>query len=133
MGGEFLILARGLITIAVIIPISALILMFSTKIFKFTDQSYRTAFYIAAITDIVGFILDSINRFLIPKNLFEVFDWLVLFIPLALSVTLIKKFYESEWNKVIPVFLVWLLIDMVVSTVLGFVLAIIFVLVGLGG
>lgn len=131
MAEEILTLIRGLITIAVLIPISALILKLSTKIFKLDNQSFKTAFIIALIADGLGFIVDSLNRLFVSAPLFEILDWIITIALVVFALFLVKIFYKVKWGKSALVWLVWMVIMMVIGIIVNFILVIIFTLTGL--
>ena len=126
-----LILIRGLITIAVSIPISALILFLSSKKFKLSNQSFKTAILAALSVDIIGYIIDSFNRLLASGFLFTMLDWIITFALGGIALLVVKIFYKESWGKSALVWLVWLLIYMIAGIIINFILTIFFVLTGL--
>ena len=132
MSEEILMFIRGLITIAILIPISTLILMLTTRIFKVANRSFKTAFIVALIPDVVGFVLDALNRIFITtesSSLFNATDWVITIFLGILSLFLVKLFYEVKWGKSVLVWLVWLVIMMFIGIIVNLLLYFVFVLI----
>ena len=121
-------LVQSLIGLAITIPLSALVLMISTKIFKLQDTSYVTAIKITAIIGVLGFVLDAIiaNLFMTMAGPLGLLEFVLLNIVLA--VVLIQKFYKIDLKKTLLVWLVWFLLGLVVLIVVGFIIGIIMAL-----
>ena len=56
----------SILALIISVPLSALLLMFSAKIFKLQDTSYKTAIKILVIIGVIGFILDAIIFTFLP-------------------------------------------------------------------
>jgi len=112
------------------VPLSALLLMFSTKIFKIQDTSYKTAIKILAIIGIIGFILDAIIFTFLPTMVivFGIIQFVILNIILA--IILIKQFYNLELKQTLLVWLVWFLFSLVLVVIIGIIIGIIAVALG---
>ena len=121
-------LVQSLIGLAITIPLSALVLMISTKIFKLQDTSYVTAIKITAIIGVLGFVLDALiaNVFMTMAGPLGLLEFVLLNIVLA--VILIQKFYKIDLKKTLLVWLVWFLLGLVVLIVVGFIIGIIMAL-----
>jgi len=120
----------NIIALIISVPLSALLLMFSAKIFKLQDTSYKTAIKILAIIGIVGFILDAIIFTFLPTVtiVLSVIQFIILNIILA--IILIKQFYYLEWKQTLLVWLVWFLFSLVLMVVVGIIVSIIGVAFG---
>lgn len=95
---------RQMIYFSCILLIGALLLNYSTKIFKFKNLSYRTGLEALFIGAIVAFFISSI-------------PFIGRVLSLFIFLYLIKWFYKESWKKA---FLAWL-----TTVILGFILAII--------
>ena len=120
----------SLITIAIMIPISALVLMISTKLFKLKDSSYKTAILIALILGVANAIVSLIGDFVPSIAVYIGLISLVL-VSILLAIYLVKSKYNLEWGKAILVWLVWLVINLIVAFIVAMILAAIFVAVGI--
>ncbi|MBS3128455.1 hypothetical protein J4410_04890 [Candidatus Woesearchaeota archaeon] len=112
-----------IIPMIILIPLSALLLMASTRMFKTKDQRYSSAIKTTAWIYLVYIILGIILSF-IP----QVLDYLFLvdvlrFIALALFAWfLVKKRYELEQAESIKVFVVWYAFDILLYWAVAFLL-----------
>lgn len=114
----------------VMIPIDALLLMISTKIFKVKDSSYKTAIKITAILGIASIILIVLGNFVPTIALYLTWISLVL-VSIILAIWLIKVTYKLELGKSILVWLVWLVLSLVIAFVVAIVVAMILVTIGI--
>src|SRR3989344_8553661 len=135
MAIESQILIFGIITALVLIPLSALLLWLSSKIFSLKNQSYKTAIFIAAIITVVNYIINLIISAITGYNtsvasnplalVAETLAYIILiwiFVSFLLAWGLIKIKYELEWGKAFLVWLVWA----VFNFILGLLISVIF-------
>ena len=117
-------LITSILGLVISIPLSALLLMFSAKIFKLQDTSYKTAIKILAIIGVVGFILDAIIFTFLPTlvTVLGIIQFIILNIILA--IIFIKQFYNIEWKQTLLVWLVWFLFGLVLMVVVGIIIGI---------
>ena len=119
-----------IILTVVSIPISALLLMLSTKFFKVTDQSYLTALKTAAITGAAGLVLSAVGmQSLGLAIVLGVINFIL--VSVLLSLWLVKKFYSLEWKTAALVWLVWFVLGLIAAFLIAMVLAVIMVAIGL--
>jgi len=119
-----------IILTVVSIPISALLLMLSTKFFKVTDQSYLTALKTAAITGAAGFVLSAIGmQSLGLAIVIGVVNFIL--VSVLLSLWLVKKFYSLDWKTTALVWLVWFVLGLIAAFLIAMLLAVIMVAIGL--
>jgi len=123
-------LITSILALIISVPLSALLLMLSTKIFKLQDTSYKTAIKILAIIGVIGFILDAIIFTLLPTMVvvFGIIQFIILNIILA--IIFIRQFYNTEWKQTLLVWLVWFLFSLVLVFVVGIIVGIITVALG---
>lgn len=94
----------------VLIFLGALILMFSTKIFKLKDVRYKSALKVTVIIYGISIIYTTIKYFLPKTNLLiSLIIGFVYFllVSILLSMFLIRKVYRLKWGKAALVWLVW--------------------------
>jgi hypothetical protein len=116
---------------AVTIPLSALILMLATKMFKLKDKSYKTAIKITAITGVTGLILNLIGLTSTALTVIvSAVSWLG--VSLLLAVWLIKSNYKLDWGKSLLVWLVWFLFSLVLGFIITAVIAFVLLAIGIG-
>tara|TARA_Y100000031_G_scaffold152830_1_gene196807 strand:- start:44 stop:457 length:414 start_codon:yes stop_codon:yes gene_type:complete len=118
-----------LISTAVTIPISALLLMLSTKFFKLSDQSYMTALKVALIVGVVSFVLSLIGTFSLA--LVVITSALSFIVSILLGIWLIKTNYSLDWQKTLLVWVVWFILGLILGFIIALVLGAIFLAVGL--
>lgn len=114
------------------VPLSALLLKLTTKIFKIKDQSYKSAIIVVLIVFGIEFVLSCIKQ-LFPETFllnwwFGIFSWILL--SFLLAWLLIKKRYGLDWAKSILIWMVWAVFDTILSVVVsllivGFILSLI--------
>jgi len=100
---------QDLILVFVLIFLSALLLFFSTKIFKIKKTTYLTALIVAAIIEIFQFISETIP--------YEINSLLIIALTIPLGIFLIKKFYKKDWKLTLKIWVVWYLMDLVLAVV----------------
>ena len=119
-----------IILTVVSIPISALLLMLSTKFFKVTDQSYLTALKTAAITGAAGLVLSAVGmQSLGLAIVLGVLNFIL--VSVLLSLWLVKKFYSLDWKTTALVWLVWFVLGLIAAFLIAMLLAVIMVAIGL--
>lgn len=115
---------------AVTIPISALLLMLSTKFFKVSDQSYMTALKTAAVTGAAGLVLSAVGSFNLGLALIMgVLNFIL--VGILLSLWLVKTFYSLDWKTAALVWLVWFVLGLVAGFIIALILGIVLVAIGL--
>jgi hypothetical protein len=124
MAFNVFVFVTSLILAMFIIPISALFLKLTTKIFKLQDASYGTAFKVAAILGGVGIIVNLILSF-ISSILIIIIIYLVF---AFFGLWLLKKNYFVSWGKTVGVLLVWTIF----SAIIIFILLALVIMIGLG-
>ena len=121
----------GIVTIIIMIPLNALLLMISTKIFKIKDSSYMTAIKVACILGVVSIVLSIIGNFL--PTIGQIIFWLsMIIVSIALALWLIKSMYTLDWGKAALVWLVWFVLSLIVGFILGLIIGVIVIMIGLG-
>ena len=125
-------LIQSIIGLAITIPLSALVLMISAKIFKLADTSYKTAIKITAILGAAGFVLEGAVISLAPALIEYLGIAQIILINIALAIYLIKRFYSLDIKKTLLMWLVWFLLSLVVIIVVGTIVGIIIALVAPG-
>ena len=119
-----------LILAVVTIPISALLLMLSTKFFKVSDQRYMTALKTAAVTGIAGLVLSAIGALNLGLALvMGVLNFIL--VGILLSLWLVKTFYSLDWKTAALVWLVWFVLGLVAGFIIALILGVILVAIGL--
>jgi hypothetical protein len=123
---------------AISIPLSALMLMISTKIFKLRDTSYLTAIKAALVVEIAGLLFVFLG--FVPALLLDfrfiflgaVFMFLkIIFVTILLAIFMVKYFYKlKKIDKILLVWLVWIIFKTIVLFITNIMLMAIF---GLGG
>ena len=113
-----------LIVITIImIPLNALLLMLTTKMFKLAEQGYKKAFLITLATGFIGLVfsiyIGEVANIRLPM---AVSSWVL--VGILLSAGLIKKNYELDWDKALLVWLVYFLLSLVVAGILIFFLSV---------
>jgi hypothetical protein len=111
------------------VPLSALLLMFSTKIFKLRDTSYKTAIKILAIIGVIGFIFDAIVFTFLPTMVIVLGIIQFIILNIILAIIFIKQFYGIEWKQTLLVWLVWFLFSLVLLVIVVIIGAVAIVLV----
>lgn len=125
------VLIISIVTAIIMIPLNALVLMISTKIFKIKDSSYMTALKVAAILGVVSIVLTIIGNFL--PTIGQIIFWLSMaIVSIILALWLIKSMYSLDWGKTALVWLVWFVLSLVVGFIIGLIIGVIVVMVGLG-
>ena len=113
-----------LIVITIImIPLNALLLMLTTKMFKLAEQGYKKAFLITLATGFIGLVfsiyIGEVANIRLPM---AVSSWVL--VGILISAGLIKKNYELDWDKALLVWLVYFLLSLVVAGILIFFLSV---------
>ena len=115
----------SILALIISVPLSALLLMFSAKIFKLQDTSYKTAIKILAIIGVIGFILDAIIFTFLPTMVIVLAMIQFIILNIILAIIFIKQFYNLEWKQTLLVWLVWFLFSLVLMVVVGIIVGII--------
>jgi len=105
-------LIAGVISLVIGAPISAVLLMFATKIFKLADTSFMTALKVAGLTILASVVLSVIGS-LLPPALAIVMLAVQGLVGIGLSIYLIKTFYDEEWKETLLTWLVWIVFTMI--------------------
>ncbi len=107
------------ISLAISVPVSALILMFSSRILKFKDKTFKTAIKVTLIIGAVAFVTEVISNTFLSFELMMVFGFVsFILVNTLLAIFLIKKFYKLKWKKTLKLWGVWFGLSMVVLLVL---------------
>lgn len=123
-----------LIGLVISIPLSALLLMLSTKIFKLKDTSYKTAIKITAIVIVLAFLFNILLLTIFPAITLNMAMFLLarfilgLIFNVILMILLIKSFYEIKLGKTLLVWLVWLAISLILALIMRFIIGVIAIL-----
>jgi hypothetical protein len=120
-----MLVVSQVIIAVVMIFLSALLLMISTKIFKLKDQSYMTALKIALIIYVINFILGLIG--LAATAVAMVMTILSIIVLILLGMYLIKRFYKIAWGKAALTWLVWFILTLIVGFIIALIIGAIFV------
>ena len=121
----------SIVTVLIMIPLNALLLMISTKIFKINDSSYMTALKVAGILGGVSIVLSILGSFL--PVIGQIIFWLSMaIVQIVLALWLINKMYSIDWGKTALVWLVWFVLSLIVGFILALIIGVIIVMVGLG-
>jgi hypothetical protein len=112
------------ITLIVMVFLSALLLVISVKIFKLKDQSYMTALKIALIIYVINFVLGLIG--LAALSVAIVMGVLSFLVLILLGMYLIKKYYKLDWGKAALTWLVWFILTLIVGFIIALIIGIIF-------
>ena len=121
----------SLILTIILIPLNALLLKLTTKIFKLENTSYGTAFKITFILGILGTIIITASSF-IPSLAIIVYT-ISSIISLILAVWLIKNNYNTELGKAILILIVWGIMSVIINIILITVLTILIGMIGVIG
>lgn len=117
-----------LISFVVTVPLSALALFLSGKIFK-QDISYGKSFIPSLIVGVIGLIFGLIMQITTNWILIIIIIGLSWIVSLVLYLTLPKLIFDLEWNKGILVGLVWfgfmLAVNLVIGVIVGIIAAVI--------
>lgn len=117
-----MLLVLQVVSLVIMVPLSALLLMFSTKIFKLSDQSYKTAIITTLIIYVISFVLSLIGMFAATLIL----SVISIIVMVVLGLWLIKTRYKLEWGKAALVWLVWFIFTLIASSIVGFIVGMIF-------
>ena len=118
-------LMSSVIGLVISVPLSALILMLSAKIFKLADTSYKTPLIIALILGGVSFVIDIITNTALMNMAGTIGLLQFLLVNVALAIYLIMKKYTIDIKKTLLVWLVWLVLTFVIAIVVGIIIGII--------
>jgi len=114
------------------VPISALVLMLSTKIFKLKDTSFMTALKVSLIIGVAGLFSDLLFIFVLSSFLFfSIIQFVLLNVVLALF--LINTFYHTPHKQTLLIWLVWLVLSLTLVFVIFALFFFIGLLFGIGG
>ncbi len=121
-------LIPSLIITLIIIPLNALLLMLTTKMFKIADSSYKTAIKLTAILGVLGFLIGVLSTFVKSLSFYiTIAQWIL--ISILLAVWLIKSFYNLDWGKTLLVWLVWFILYIILAFLIGII--VVSVIIGL--
>ena len=127
---EWMLVVMSFITTLVMIPLNALLLMLSMKIFKLKDQSYMASAKITATVGAVSFILSTVSTILNSRLSPVILAVSFIFVTVLLALWLIKTNYKLGWDKTALVWLVWFVFSLVVGFIIAQILETIFLAVG---
>ncbi|MBI2130112.1 hypothetical protein HYU07_07855 [Candidatus Woesearchaeota archaeon] len=119
----------SVISTIIMVPISALLLMLSTKIFKLKDTSYGTAFMVALIVGIVGLIFSIIGS--VSIALAMIMAIVSFIVSIILGLWLINAKYKIDWSKTALVWLIWFVLSIIAAFIIGLIVAAIAVAIGI--
>ncbi len=108
----------------ILIPVTALVLKITSKIFKLENTSYGTAFKISFIFGILG-IATSLLIYFMP-SFTSIIYILFAVASFVLGIWLIKSNYNIEAGKSILVLIVWEVVSFLISIIL--ILAFVFII-----
>jgi len=129
MGGWAAGLAFGITSSIVMIPVSALFLWLTTKIFKTKDTSFTSALIVAAILGGANLVFSFFTSIPFVGWLFSILSF---FVMICLSIFLVKWKYSIDWGKAILIWLVWFVLAGFVLGILAAIVAIFATVLGLG-
>jgi hypothetical protein len=121
----------SVISLVITVPLSALALFLSGKIFK-QGIGFGRAFLAALIVGAVGFVLTLIGPLSGSLTLTGALAIVSFLVGLALYLVLPKLMFNLEWGKGLLVGLVWLVIMLVVTFIIGLIIGIIALVLGAG-
>ena len=121
----------SLILTLILIPLNALLLKLTTKIFKLENTSYGTAFKITLVLGILGMIMITTISFI--PSLTIIIYIISSIISLILAVWLIKNNYNVEIGKTILILIVWGIMSVIINIILITVLTILIGMIGVIG
>lgn len=124
------VLIISLISFVVTVPLSALALFISCKIFK-QDIQYSKSIIPALIIGVIGLIFGLIIQITSNWIVAIIIAGFSFIVSLALYLTLPKLMFNLEWNKGIVVGIVWCGFMLVISLVIGVIAGIIAVAIGI--
>ncbi|MFQ5621738.1 MAG: hypothetical protein ACE5FT_07955 [Candidatus Nanoarchaeia archaeon] len=118
-------LVGGLVTLVIFVPVSALLLMLAAKIFKLHDTSFMTALKVAGILGGARFVLSLLWSLigLGPGAIMILSGLEFVLISIALSIYLIKLFYEEGWKETLLTWLVWFIFNIILGMLIALVVA----------
>ena len=128
-GGWMAGLTFGIISSIVMIPIMALFLWLTTKLFKPKDQTFISALIVSAILGAVNLFSSFFSYIPFIGWLFSILSF---FVMIALGIFLIKWRYHVEWGKAILIWLVWALLTLFVFGIFAAILAVLIAVLGIG-
>ena len=116
---NWLNLINAIATIIMIFLSSLLLWLTAKYFFKLKDTAYKTALIVAAIVGAVVGLLGSINLYIDSTVLIVI----SLLVEMVLGLFLIKRFYKLEWNKTALVWLVWFVLNIIVTFIMGLIIS----------
>lgn len=118
-----------IITTIIVIPLSALLLWLTTKIFRLKDQRYKTAFLIILIILLVNLVFSLIRSLFQGYVLLNFISGIILWILISFLFAwwLIKTKYKLDWGKSFLVWLVWIIFNFILMTIASIILSIILI------
>lgn len=123
-------LILSLIITLILIPISALILKLTAKIFQLENTNYRTALKITFILAILWLVADTL-MFYIP-SLTIIIYLISATISIMWGLRLIKSNYNIETGKATWILAVWSIFSFIIGGLVIFLLTIMIGIIGLG-
>ena len=124
-------LIGAIIGLVIGVPVGAVLLMLASKIFKLADTSYLTALKVVGISGVVAAVLSVIGSFL-PPALAILLLAVQGIVGIALSIYLIKTFYDEEWKETLLTWLVWMVFSMILYFVIMMIFGALFMALFLG-
>ena len=119
----------SIIATIVFIVINSLVLwLVASKIFKYHDETFKTAFMVAVIAGVISFILSLIPMFVTALSAALVINIILFIVNAIVLIYLIKRYYDTTLGQAILTWVIVLVIDLVLGFVVGFLLG----LAGLG-
>jgi len=135
MAGVLTLGSRAIISLVgfiITVPVSALMLWVTGKIFK-EDIDFLKSFFAAAIIGVVGLVLGLIGPLTGSLTVTGIMMILGFIVSLALYLILPKLFFDLEWGRGILVGLVWFAFMFVIGMVIGAIVTAIIIAVGFAG
>ena len=121
-------IVQSLIGVIVTVPLSALVLMLTAKMFKLEDTTFKTAIKLTLIIGVIAFLIDSLAATVLAAAAGTVGLFQFLLVNIVLAAVLISKLYKLDIKKTLLVWLVWFLLSLLVAIVVGIIIGIIIAL-----
>ena len=119
-----------IITLIIIIPLSALALFISSMIFK-KNIKYTKALIPASIVAGIAFVLKLIGTISQNMTLSLILMGLGFLISIALYLILPNLLLKIDWNQGIYIGLIWFFFMLIISFIVGLLVGLLSVLIGL--
>ena len=104
------------ISSAVLLFLGAWLLQQSVKLLKGSDTSWKTAWGVNLIVVVIGFVLGLLGSFGVAIPLAG-------FLGLIVGIWLVKTRYNYDWKNCMITWLVWAVVSIVASLLLGMILS----------